>query len=105
MDFSNKDLLPMYVSNPEQNKETLTSYTSYTLQGVRVPEPLQRRYRDFASFREKLVERWPGVFIPNIPHKQMVGSNDKEVISMRIEMINRFCQKLSLIGSLLFILL
>lgn len=100
MDLSNKDLLPMYVSNPEQNKETLTSYTSYTLQGVRVPEPLQRRYRDFASFREKLVERWPGVFIPNIPHKQMVGSNDKEVISMRIEMINRFCQKLSLIGSL-----
>lgn len=96
--MESKELTQMYVSNPEQNKETLTSYTSYTLQGVRVPEPLTRRYRDFASLRDKIIERWPGIYIPALPHKQVVGSNDKEVVDMRIEMINRFCEQLSQIG-------
>ena len=95
-----KDAIPMYVKDPVKNKETLTTYTSYTLLGTRIPEPLERRYRDFAALREKLVERWPGVFIPNIPHKKTIGANDKEIIEMRIEMINRFCLKLSRIGYL-----
>ena len=94
------DSIPMYVKDPVINKEKLTNYTSYTLLGTRIPEPLERRYRDFASLREKLVERWPGIFIPNIPHKKTIGANDKEIIDMRIEMINRFCLKLSKIGYL-----
>ncbi len=94
------DSIPMYVKDPVINKEKLTNYTSYTLLGTRIPEPLERRYRDFASLREKLVERWPGIFIPNIPHKKTIGANDKEIIEMRIEMINRFCLKLSRIGYL-----
>jgi hypothetical protein len=60
----------MYVCDPVYTKEGVKGYTSYTLKGGRVPEPLSRRYRDFDALRKKLVERWPGIFIPNIPHKK-----------------------------------
>ena len=85
----------MFVSDPVINKEGVMSYTSYQLQGTKVPEPVSRRYRDFDALRKKLVERWPGVFIPNIPHKKTVGNTEKEVVGLRVEMINRFCKKLS----------
>lgn len=85
----------MYVSDPVYTKDGVKGYTSYTLKGTRVPEPLSRRYRDFDALRKKLVERWPGVFIPNIPHKKKVGNKSKRLIGMRVEMINRFLKKLS----------
>jgi len=90
----------MYVSDPILNKDKTISYTSYTLQGTNVPQPLVRRYRDFDALRNKLLERWPGIYIPNIPHKQLVGAKDKEVVEMRIEQINRFCLKISKIDYL-----
>ena len=85
----------MFVSDPVINKEGVIGYTTYQLQGTKVPEPVSRRYRDFDALRKKLVERWPGVFIPNIPHKKTVGNTEKEVVGLRVEMINRFCKKLS----------
>ena len=85
----------MYVSDPVYTKDGVKGYTSYTLKGSRVPEPLNRRYRDFDALRKKLVERWPGIFIPNIPHKKKVGNKGKRIIGMRVEMINRFLKKLS----------
>ena len=90
----------MYVSDPVLNKDGVKGYTSYTLNGSRVPEPLSRRYRDFDALRKKLVERWPGIFIPNIPHKKKVGNQGKRIINMRVEMINRFLKKLSKIDYL-----
>ena len=90
----------LFVSDPIFNKEGVTGFTSYTLQGSKIPEPLSRRYRDFDALRRKLVERWPGVFIPNIPHKKTVGNTDKEIVGLRIEMINRFLSKLSKIDYL-----
>ena len=85
----------MYVSDPVYTKDGVKGYTSYTLKGTRVPEPLSRRYRDFDALRKKLVERWPGIFIPNIPHKKKVGNKSKRFIGMRVEMMNRFLKKLS----------
>ena len=90
----------LFVSDPVFNKEGVSGYTSYTLQGSKMPEPLSRRYRDFDALRKKLVERWPGVFIPNIPHKKTMGNTDKEIVGLRIEMINRFLKKLSKIDYL-----
>ena len=84
----------MYVCDPVKNKDGVKNYTSYTLKGSRVPEPLNRRYRDFDALRKKLVERWPGVFIPNIPHKKKVANKSQRIITMRVEMINRFLKKL-----------
>jgi hypothetical protein len=85
----------LFVSDPILNKDGVTQYTSYTLQGSKIPEPVSRRYRDFDALRKKFVERWPGVFIPNIPHKKTVGATEKDIVELRIEMINRFLKKLS----------
>jgi hypothetical protein len=86
---------PLFVSDPVLNKESTISFTSYTLKGSKIPEPVSRRYRDFDALRRKFVERWPGVFIPNIPHKKTMGAKDKDIVDLRIEMINRFLKKLS----------
>ena len=85
----------LFVSDPVLNKESTISFTSYTLKGSKIPEPVSRRYRDFDALRRKFVERWPGVFIPNIPHKKTMGAKDKDIVDLRIEMINRFLKKLS----------
>ena len=98
--MENEDAQPLFVSDPILNKDGVTQFTSYTLQGSKVPEPLSRRYRDFDALRKKFMERWPGVFIPNIPHKKTVGSTDKDIVGLRIEMINRFLKKLSKIDYL-----
>ena len=34
-------------------KEGVTGFTSYTLQGSKIPEPLSRRYRDFDIYEDK----------------------------------------------------
>jgi sorting nexin-1/2 len=98
--MENEEAQPLFVSDPIFNKEGVTGFTSYTLQGSKLPEPLSRRYRDFDALRKKLTDRWPGVYIPNIPHKKTVGNKDKEIVDMRVEMINRFLKKLSKIDYL-----
>jgi len=98
--MENDEPQQLFVCDPIYNKEGVSGFTSYSLQGSKIPEPLNRRYRDFNALRRKLMERWPGVFIPNIPHKKTVGNTDKEIVGMRIEMINRFLKKLSAIDYL-----
>ena len=98
--MENEEAQQLYVSDPILIKEGVTPYTSYKLQGSKLQEPINRRYRDFDALRKKLVEDWPGVFIPNIPHKKTVGNTDKEIVELRIEMINRFLKKLSKIDYL-----
>ena len=93
--MENEEVQQLFVSDPIKNKDGIKEFTSYTLQGSKIPEPVSRRYRDFDALRRKFLERWPGVFIPNIPHKKTVGSTDKEIVDLRIEMINRFLKKLS----------
>ena len=93
--MENEDATQLFVSDPKTIKDGVTQYTSYTMQGSKIPEPLARRYRDFDALRKKFVDRWPGVFIPNIPHKKTVGHTDKEIVELRIEMINRFLKKIS----------
>ena len=93
MDSSNDTEL--YVSDPVYIKEGVKGHTNYTLNGSRVQGPLIRRYKDFDALRKKLVERWPGIFIPNIPHKKKVGNKGKRNIAMRVKMINRFLKKIS----------
>ena len=84
-----------FVTEPKTSKDGVTSFTSYTVKGKKVPEPVVRRYREFDCLRSKLVERWPGIFIPELPHKKTVGKNDKEVVDLTVEQINRFCAKLA----------
>ena len=89
----------MYVCDPVYTKEGVKGTTHYKLKGSRIPETLNRRYKEFYALRKKLVERWPGIFIPNIPEKK-IGQKGKRITNMRVELINRFLKKLSKIDYL-----
>jgi hypothetical protein len=83
----------MYISSSETVKENIVSYTYYTISGTAFQDPLIRKHRDFDSLRTKLVERWPGVFIPGLPLKKQ--SADINYEDLRKEMLNRFCLRIS----------
>ena len=86
---------PMYIDNPKKVEKTVGAYTCYTMDGKDITEQLTRRYNDFFSIYEKLVQRWPGVYIPRIPPKKVTGNMDPSMIKTRMRLLNRFCLNLS----------
>ena len=50
--MENKPPILLFVSDPILNKDVLNQFTSYKLQGLKIPKPLTRRYRDFDSLRK-----------------------------------------------------
>lgn len=89
------DHIAIYISNSTLTKDTLGSYYNYTLQGTKIIESIERRFKDFETLRSKLRLRWPGIFLPRLPHKRKIVSNEKDDNDSRVEMINAFYIKLS----------
>ena len=85
---------PMYIDLPVIG-EGIKKHVQYSLMGTDIQEALKRRYSDFYALHEKLLERWPGIFVPNIPPKVVVGNLDADIIAYRIRLLNRFCLDLS----------
>ena len=86
---------PMYVKDPVLN-DAMIKYVTYTLAGRSINQDhLIRRFSDFFALREKLVERWPGIFIPSIPPKKAVGNLEPKNVDHRMRKLNDFCYKLS----------
>lgn len=83
----------MYITNPLIN-DGLKKFVSYHLEGSDVEGSPMVRYSDFYALRTKLCERWPGVYIPNIPPKKVSGTKQPEYIEMRIRILNKFCSEL-----------
>ena len=96
-----ESLPEMYVSDPQYIKEGMKGFTFYSLKGSHVPETINRRYRDFEALRKKMVERWPGIFIPKLPNKKKVGNKGKNISIIRVETLNRFLKKISKIKYLI----
>ena len=86
---------PMYIDNPKKMEKTVGSYIGYTLDGTDLTEQLVRRYSDFYALYEKLLQRWPGIYIPRIPPKKITGNQDPSMIKTRMRLLNRFCLNLS----------
>jgi hypothetical protein len=86
---------PMYIDNPKKVEKTVGSYIAYTMDGTDVTEQLTRRYSDFFALYEKLLQRWPGIYIPKIPPKKVTGNTDPNLIKTRMRLLNRFCLNLS----------
>lgn len=82
------------VSNP-LTKDGIKSYTLYTVDCSLIKNTVYKRYSDFDALRSKLVERWPGVYIPNIPHKKIVGNLESSFIEMRCRQLSNFTNKLA----------
>jgi len=75
------------VSGPEVREEYAGAkqYYVYTIQGsdnkgtpscYSGPIDIKRRYSDFTTFRNLLIKRWPGVYIPSLPTKIKVNYSD-----------------------------
>lgn len=90
MESTNKNYF--YVSDPKEEKDSFGKFISYLLKGNKIPEALPRRYREFDLLRTKLVEKFPGIWIPPLPRKKLVGNKSKDTVDLRIEQINRFCR-------------
>ena len=86
---------PMYIDNPKKIEKTVGSYIGYTMDGTDITEQLTRRYSDFYNLYEKLLQRWPGVFIPRIPPKKITGNMEPKIIKTRMRLLNRFCLNIS----------
>jgi len=54
-----------------------------------------RRFKDFYALRNALVSRWPGVYIPAIPGKKMMGNKDEKFVEERRCLLERFMKELS----------
>ena len=78
---------PMYIENPEKKEKNIGSFISYTLNGTDITEKMSRRYSDFFALYEKLVQRWPGVYIPKIPPKIMTKTTSKKTIKISLKLI------------------
>ena len=85
----------MYINNPVE-KKSFKNYIVYNLLGSEINNSsILRRYSDFFSLREKLKENWPGIYIPNIPPKKLIGNTNEKLIINRMRLLNSFCFKLS----------
>jgi hypothetical protein len=51
---------------------------------------VKRRYNEFNELRNKLVENWPGYFIPPIPEKKSTGNTNPDFVKQRQHMLNHF---------------
>ena len=86
---------PMYIENPQKTDKKVGSYISYTLNGTDITEQMSRRYSDFHALYEKLIQRWPGVYVPRIPPKKITKNTSRKMIKRRMRLLNRFCLNLS----------
>ena len=86
---------PLYIDNPRKMDKTVGSYIAYTMDGTDLTEQLSRRYSDFYSLYEKLLQRWPGIYIPRVPPKKIIGNLNPGMIKARMRLLNRFLLNLS----------
>ena len=87
---------PMYIENPQKiDKKKIGVYISYTLNGTDITEQMARRYSDFYALYEKLIQRWPGIYVPRIPGTKITKNTSRKMIKRRMRLLNRFCLNLS----------
>jgi sorting nexin-1/2 len=67
----------------------------YTISGVDSEGKfeIQRRYKEFDSLHNALLDRWPGCYVPAIPEKAMVGDKDDNFVEQRRSLLERFMRE------------
>ena len=84
----------MYISKSEVLLG-LANHLQFSISGKDIPQGIKRRYNDFLQLREKLIENWPGVYIPHIPSKKKVGELNRKTVLLRIRALNVFLSNIS----------
>lgn len=70
-------------------------YTDYEVSGQdkHGSFSVRRRYKEFNELRAKLVENWPGFFIPPIPEKKSTGNTDPTFVKQRLHALHHFIER------------
>ena len=78
-------------------KDTLGKHHKYPIRGrdSNGEIDIQRRYSEFAKFREILVRNYIGLYIPPIPEKQVMNKTDEYLTRERQYFLNLFCKQCS----------
>lgn len=81
------------VSDPQK----VQGHIKYTIVGEDSDGAFEvvRRYREFFSLRNILVQRWPGVYIPAIPEKKAFGNKEDGFVEERRNLLERFLKELA----------
>lgn len=81
------------VSNPIK----VSGHIKYKVSGVDSDGPFEesRRYSEFFTLRNILSQRWPGIYIPAIPEKKLMGSKDDKFVEERRVLLERFMKELA----------
>ncbi len=75
----------------------MNGHIKYTVSAIDSEGPFEeaRRYSEFYALREALAARWPGVYIPAIPEKKLMGNKDDKFVEERRSLLERFIKELS----------
>ena len=79
------------------NPSMKNGHIEYSCSGVDEQGSWQgdRRYNEFFKLVEQLEKRWPGIPIPTLPPKKVIGNKDVKFINERRFYLERFLKKLS----------
>ena len=79
------------------NPIKVSGHIKYTVSGVDADGPFEetRRFSEFFALRETLASRWPGVYIPAIPEKKMMGNKDDKFVEERRALLERFMKEIA----------
>ena len=94
------------ISDPILKKELIQTSTFYILTIKDKVSPFPRKFSDFFALRKKYVEKWPGIYIPNVPHKRTIETivtnaannlikqtSDQKLIGYRMRVLQDFFYK------------
>ena len=84
----------VYIDSFRIVKATM-SHAEYVLKGTVITSDIIRRYSDFYLLREKIVHRWPCIFIPELPPKKATGNLEKAFLMQRMRLLNHFLDRLT----------
>ena len=87
--------IPVYIASCKLVHLNEIPCVYYLLKGNLVSQDIYRRFADFEQLREKLVEIYPCIYIPGLPPKRIIGSQDTKVSDMKLKLLNHFLKKLT----------
>lgn len=91
------------VSNPSEVKSSsMNKFLVYTVKGKDALGnfEVQRRFNEFYTLRESLLQIWPGLYIPPLPDKLVNPTGDQ--LLERVRLLNIFVMKMAQIKYLYY---
>lgn len=83
------------VGQPSLLKDKYVVYMTKGVDGKNQRWEANRRYNEFYQLKEAMRMTWPGIFIPYMPSKKLIGNRDVKFIIERRYFLERFYMQMS----------